>query len=102
MSKAKAAVKALVTQLTKEERAKKGQYNDGNDYSQTPFPLEFEVTLDGIEGFRFGDTLASNYLPARYLKTGGGAKVVFTVTEYTHKIADNDWTTTVKALARIR
>lgn len=102
VSKAKAAVKALVTQLTKEERAKKGQYNDGNDYSQTPFPLEFEVTLDGIEGFRFGDTLASNYLPARYLKTGGGAKVVFTVTEYTHKIADNDWTTTVKALARIR
>ena len=102
VSKAKSAIKALVTELTKEERAKKGQYNDGNDWSQTPFPLEFEVTLDGIEGFKFGDTIASNYLPARYKKSGGGAKVVFTITEYQHKIADNDWTTTVKALARIR
>ena len=102
VSKAKAAIKGLVNELTKEERAAKGQYNDGNDYSQTPFPLEFEVTLDGVEGFKFGDTIGSNYLPSRYKGTGGGSKVVFTVTEYEHKIADNDWTTTVTALARIR
>jgi len=102
VSKGKSAVKALVNELTAEERAKKGQYNDGNDFSQVPFPLQFSVTLDGIEGFKFGDTIASNYLPSRYLKKGGGAKVVFTVTEYQHKIANNDWTTTVKAYARIR
>jgi len=102
VSKAKSAIKALVTELTKEERAAKGQYNDGNDWSQTPFPLEFEVTLDGIEGFKFGDTIASNYLPDRYKNASGGSKVVFTVTEYEHKIADNDWQTTIKALARIR
>jgi len=102
VSKAKAAVKALVNELTKEQRAATGQYNDGNDWSQTPFPLEFECTLDGVEGFKFGDTIATNYLPARYKKAGGGAKVVFTITEYEHKISGNDWTTTVKALARIR
>ena len=102
VSKAKAAVKALVTELDAAGRAERGQFNDGNYYSQTPFPLSFEVTLDGIEGFKYGDTIASNYLPSRYLKTGGGVKVVFTVTEYEHKISNNDWTTTVIALARIR
>jgi len=78
------------------------QTDDGADYSQTPFPLEFQVELDGVEGFRFGDTIGSNYLPKRYLKEGGGPKTVFTVTEYEHKIANNDWTTTVSALARMR
>lgn len=103
VAKGKSAVKALVNELSSPaERAKKGQYNDGNDFSQVPFPLTFSVTLDGIEGFKFGDTIASNYLPSRYLKKGGGAKVVFTVTKYEHKIANNDWTTTVDALARIR
>ena len=100
---AKAAVKALVNNISSAERSKKGQYDDGpGDFSQVPFPLEFSVTLDGVEGFKFGDTIGSNYLPTRYVKASGGPKVVFTVTSYTHTISNNDWTTDVTALSRIR
>ena len=102
ISSAKAALAVLVGEMTALERAKKGQFNDGNDPAQLPFPLTFSVVLDGIEGFRFGDTITTNYLPARYREETSGLKIVFTVTKYEHKIANNDWTTTVTALGRIR
>ena len=102
ISAAKAALSVLVGEMDALERAKKGQFNDGNDPAQLPFPLSFSVTLDGIEGFRFGDTITTSYLPARYTKATSGLKIVFTVTKYEHKIANNDWTTTVTALGRIR
>ena len=102
ISKAKAALTALVNEMTAEEKAAKGQFKDGADKSQIPFPLTFSVTLDGIEGFKFGDTISTSLLPARYRDPYGNLKIVFTVTKYEHKIANNDWTTTVTALCRIR
>ncbi len=101
---AKAAIKLLVENISSKERAKLRQTNDGVDsQTQTPFPLEFTATLDGIEGFKFGDTIGSSYLPSRYLKEDSNdPKVVFTVVSYEHKIENNDWTTTVRAIARIR
>jgi len=99
---AKAALKALVSNITGVERAEKGQFDDGTDYSQTPFPLEFTAKIDGVEGFKFGDTIGSNYLPTRYMKSDSGPKVVFTIISYAHEFADNDWTTSITALARMR
>jgi len=104
ITKARSAVKALVDALSTEEEAAAAT-PDSNDATAMPFPLVFSVTMDGIEGFKFGDTITSNYLPSRYTKNttkGGGAKVVFTVTEYEHKISGNDWTTTVAAICRLR
>ena len=101
VSKAKSAVKALVSELTTAQRAARGDFKDGMDITQVPFPLEFEATMDGVEGFQFGDTITTSYLPSRY-KTAGAAKVVFTVTKYEHEISNNDWTTTVTAIMRMR
>ena len=82
-------------------RVSAGQIKDHNDPVQMPMPLTFSATMDGIEGWKFGDTVTSSYLPARYKKEGVG-KVVFTVTDYEHSISGNDWTTTINASARIR
>tara|TARA_R110002050_G_scaffold121193_2_gene239481 strand:- start:183 stop:2042 length:1860 start_codon:yes stop_codon:yes gene_type:complete len=99
---AKSAIQALVKSQTPKEVADIAALtSDSADYSQTPFPLVFSATIDGIEGFKFGDTLACSYLPARYNKPEG-PKCVFTVTEFTHTISNNDWTTQITALARLR
>ena len=103
VSSAKAALKSLVNEFNSlADRVKAGQIKDHNDPAQMPMPLTFSCTMDGVEGWQFGDTVASSYLPSRYNGTGGVGKVVFTVTDYEHKISDNDWTTTINAAARIR
>ena len=99
---AKAAINALIKSQTSKEIADIAALtSDSADYSQTPFPLVFSVTIDGMEGFKFGDTLACKYLPSRYNKTNG-PKTVFTVTEFTHTISGNDWSTEIIAVARLR
>jgi hypothetical protein len=65
------------------------------------WPLKLTLVLDGIEGFRFGDTIGSDYLPDAYDPNKGGAKVRFTVLSYTHKIENNDWTTTLDCISRV-
>jgi hypothetical protein len=62
-----------------------------------PFPIDFSATLDGIEGFKFGNTITTNYLPAVYKNT----RVAFTVTKVEHMIQNNDWTTTLSTLCRL-
>ena len=102
ISKAKAAVKAMVNAETAAQIAKTNQTADSADMETMPWPIEFELTCDGIEGFQFGDTISSKHLPARYRKKDSSGKIVFTVVSYSHTIAENDWSTTVKALARLR
>jgi hypothetical protein len=62
-----------------------------------PFPLDFSCTLDGIEGFLFGNVITTNYLPTLYQKTD----VAFTVTKVEHNISANDWTTTLQTVCRL-
>lgn len=64
-----------------------------------PFPLDFSVTLDGVEGFIFGNVITCNYLPAVYQKSE--TLMAFTVTKVNHTIANNDWTTTLNTVCRI-
>lgn len=64
-----------------------------------PFPLDFSVTLDGIEGFIFGNAITCNYLPAVYKKES--TQMAFTVTKVNHTISNNDWTTTLNTVCRI-
>ena len=56
------------------------------------WPLNLEIELDGCHGFRFGDVVASTFMPAVY----NGTTVEFVVTEATHEIANNDWVTKLK------
>ena len=61
-----------------------------------PIPVNLEITLDGIKGFRFGNTLKIDYLPKGY------EDVVFTVTKIVHDIKNNDWTTTLSTVCRMK
>lgn len=64
-----------------------------------PIPLDFSVTLDGIEGFFFGNVITTNYLPKVYKKKG--TELAFTVTKVNHSISGGDWTTTLNTVCRI-
>lgn len=91
-------VKSLQAAL-KQERISYGKSDSGVGKEIIPFPLDFSVTLDGIDGFIFGNTITCNYLPAIYKKPG--TLMAFTVTKVNHTIANNDWTTTLNTVCRI-
>jgi hypothetical protein len=65
------------------------------------YPLGFSVTIDGIEGIVFGNTVSTNYLPQTYYDKVGTSKVVFTVTKVSHDITPQDWTTTIETVCRL-
>ena len=96
ISAAKGLIKDVVNAESKSTRIKAGMHMDPKN---VPFPLKFSATMEGIEGWRFGDIISSSYLPKRYRKSGGD-RVLFTVTKYAHKFTGGDWTTTVDALMR--
>jgi hypothetical protein len=62
------------------------------------FPMELEFTIDGINGFKYGDVLSFAGLPKRYTDS-----FIFTILGITHTVSTNgEWTTTVKCNPRIR
>jgi hypothetical protein len=62
------------------------------------FPMDLEFTIDGINGFKFGDVLQFDGLPKRYTDS-----YVFTVISVTHEVNTNgEWTTTLKCNPRVR
>ena len=60
------------------------------------FPIDFSATVDGVEGFEFGDAVTTNYLPAGY-----AGNVAWTVTKVDHTISGGDWTTTISTVCRL-
>jgi hypothetical protein len=66
--------------------------NDGS----VPIPVDFSCTLDGIEGFVFGNAITCNYLPPIFKQNS----LCFTVTTVSHEISGNDWTTTLNTVCR--
>jgi hypothetical protein len=66
------------------------------------YPLELGITLHGINGFRFGDLVTSNLLPAVYRDPRpNGLALGFTVTSIQQEIKDNQWTTSLGAVCRL-
>lgn len=94
-SAAKGIVKRIVQCTLPDAAARNGKFLEPR-----PWPLSLKLTMDGIEGFRFGDTIGCTYLPERYTKNEG-VRVVFTVTSYTHTISNNDWKTEITTVSRI-
>ena len=94
------AARGVIRELVAQESQDK-QLEDNSHIEPTPYPLKIGVTLDGIEGFKFGDAITSKFLPKRYRKPAGEARIVFTLTEFTHKFAGNDWTTELGCLCRL-
>lgn len=68
------------------------------------YPIEFAVTIYGLDKLRFGDAVTTSFLPARYKKEVSGARVIFTVYELEHKYegtgGSGQWYTLIKTMLR--
>lgn len=65
--------------------------------SKLVLPLEFSFTVDGIGGFKFGQTVTSTRIPQNIRD-----QMYFQVTAVEHTLTPQDWTTTVNTVARFR
>lgn len=97
VSAARGAIRDLINAEPRAQALKDGEALDPKN---VPFPLKFSATMDGVDGFRFGDLINSSYLPWRYRKTSG-QRPVFTIIDYSHRISATDWTTEVNAIMRM-
>jgi len=60
------------------------------------FPFEASITIDGINGFRYGDVLQFDALPNRYT-----FNTVFSIIGITHSVSNvGEWTTELKCIMR--
>jgi len=62
------------------------------------YPVDFTVTIDGINGFKFGDVLKTTMTPRHY---NIDWDIVFTVTKILHKVTPSTWETTLNTAARL-
>lgn len=72
--------------------------SDAHWINKAIYPVDFSVTLDGINGFKFGDVLSTNLVPRIY---NTEYEMIFTVTKFSHVIENKDWQTTIETKARI-
>lgn len=72
--------------------------SDAHWINKAIYPVDFSVTIDGINGFKFGDTLSTNLIPKVY---NTEYEMIFTVTKISHVIENKDWQTTIETKARI-
>lgn len=67
-----------------------------NSIAAPVIPFDVEFTIDGINGFRYGDVLTFDAIPDRYKRNA-----VFSIINITHTVAtDGQWTTTVRCIMR--
>jgi hypothetical protein len=62
------------------------------------YPIDFSVTVDGINGFKFGDALSTQMVPRVY---NSDYNMIFTISKIIHSIKEHDWQTTIETNARI-
>jgi hypothetical protein len=71
---------------------------DSIEQAKSIFPMDLEFTIDGINGFKFGDVLNFDGLPKRYTDA-----FVFTVLGISHNVqTTGNWTTKIKCNPRVR
>ena len=62
------------------------------------YPIDLSITIDGINGFKFGDTLTTQMIPKIY---NSDYNMVFTISRIVHSIKEKDWQTTIETRSRI-
>ena len=62
------------------------------------FPIYLKLTLDGINGFLYGNAITTNWLPKQYRDS----RIYWTVTKIRHRIENNDWITELEAIYRVK
>jgi hypothetical protein len=89
---------ALRNALTKYIQYPTDQIQRSNQLVAPIFPFDAEVTIDGINGFRYGDVLQFSGLPERYRRN-----TVFSIINVVHTIGtDGNWTTKLRCIMRPR
>lgn len=76
----------------------KGEKNGAHWLKNAIYPIDLTLTIDGIAGFKFGDTIATSLIPKQYNEL---YKMVFTITKISHTIKDGIWETTLNTKSRI-
>jgi hypothetical protein len=61
------------------------------------YPVELSLTIDGINGFHFGNVITTNLIPSQYKAEG----LVFTVVKVNHTIKDGVWETSLETKSRL-
>lgn len=108
------SVKAMINMYNTEEEiisnAKKLLRKNCQDGSSSAFfpwnkrillPINMTVSLDGIEGFKFGNLITSNWLPSKYFDSNQDPKICFCITNITQTITRGDWETSLETQCRI-
>ena len=87
---------ALRNALRKYIQYPSDKIQQSNKLAAPIFPFDVSFTIDGINGFRYGDVLQFEVLPIRYR-----INTVFSVINVTHTIgSDGVWTTVVRCIMR--
>ena len=64
-------------------------------------PISLGITLDGIEGFEFGNLITTDWLPTKYFDSNQNPQISFIITNVTHTITPNDWSTELETQCRL-
>jgi hypothetical protein len=71
---------------------------DAHWLNNAVYPIDLSITIDGINGFKFGDTLTTQMIPRIY---NTDYNMVFTVSKIIHSVKEKDWQTTIETKSRI-
>lgn len=63
------------------------------------YPVDLSITIDGINGFKFGDVIKTNLIPSTYNLPD--VDMVFVVTKISHSVKDGIWETKLDTKSRI-
>jgi len=89
-------VAALETALKKYMQTPTQKLKESLKLTKPTIPFDVEFTIDGINGFRYGDVLQFLGLPLRYRK-----EIVYTIIQTAHSVDTNGtWTTKIRCIAR--
>jgi len=75
-----------------------GGINNILDLKTAVFPIYLKLTLDGINGFLYGNAITTNWLPKQYQDK----RIYWTVIKVRHLIQNNDWSTEIEMIYRVK
>lgn len=77
-----------------------GKLANATNYG-TAAPWDLSVTVDGSSGWQYGGVITHESVGAAQALVGKGYTVGFAITNITHNVSENDWTTSLSTYCRI-
>lgn len=92
-------MKGAFAKYKRASRGAPGIANGSHWLNRALYPVELSLTLDGINGFKFGDVIKTNLIPKMYNEKE--TDMVFVITKITHTIQNGSWETVLNTKSRI-